>query len=254
MPDRLSMWIGDVLYHRSFPLYRLLYSVYKNRQDAVEIAWMRRLIRPGSCVLDIGANIGFYTLLLADLVGRDGHIYAFEPDAMNFARLSAAAVGRSNVTLERCAVSDRSGPLPIYSSPRLNVDHRTYKVDTHAIVTEVTGVSIDEYVAGRFQVDAIKMDIQGYEPYAFRGMARTIEVNPAMLIFCELWPHGLRQCGTEAGRLYDDLRSQGFGMWLPERRGLRPVTPRMVEELPDSEAAYSNVLLSRSPIGGSRAS
>src|SRR5918996_682528 len=126
-PNGISIKIGNFLYHRSFPLYKRLYPVFKKRQDAMEIAWMRRLVRPGSHVLDIGANIGFYALLLSDLVGSGGHIHAFEPDATNFKHLSAMAGRRNNVTLVPKAVSDRSGPLVMYTSPTLNVDHRTYE-------------------------------------------------------------------------------------------------------------------------------
>lgn len=104
----LSIKIGNCLYHRFFPLYRRLYPLFKKRQDAVEIAWMRRVVRPGSQVLDIGANIGFCTFLLSDLVGSGGHVYAFEPEPTNFKHLSAIADDRQNVTLVPKAVSDRT--------------------------------------------------------------------------------------------------------------------------------------------------
>ena len=70
--NSVAIKIGNFLYHRFFPLYRRLYPLFKKRQDAVEIAWMRRLVSPGSHALDIGANIGFYTTLLSDLVGSGG--------------------------------------------------------------------------------------------------------------------------------------------------------------------------------------
>jgi FkbM family methyltransferase len=245
----LSMRMGHLLYQRSFPVYRILYDAYKRWQDAVEIAWIQRLVRPGSHVLDIGANIGFYTWLLSDLVGPEGHVHAFEPDATNFARLSARAAHRSNVTLVRRAVSDGSGPLTIYTSPTLNVDHRTYRVDGYERAMSVDGVSIDDYVGGRFRVDAVKMDIQGYELHALRGMEQTLAANPAVLVFSELWPHGFRQCGTDTSHVCEYIRSLGFAIWLPEREGLRPVTASMIDAWPESEARYANVILSRRPIG-----
>jgi FkbM family methyltransferase len=247
-PNRLSIKIGNFLYRRSFPLYNLLYPVFKKWQDAVEIAWMRRLVRPGSNALDIGANIGFYTLLLSDLIGSEGHIHAFEPDATNFKHLTAMAGHRNNVTLVPKAISDRSEKLLIYTSPKLNVDHRTYKVAHYQEAVAVDGMSIDDYVGGRFRVDLIKMDIQGYELKALHGMERTIGANPAIVIFSEFWPYGFRQCGTNARLVYDYIRSLDLQVWLAERDKFHPVSPTMVEEFEESEAVYYNVLLSKGPI------
>jgi FkbM family methyltransferase len=247
-PNRISITIGNFLYHRSFPLYNLLYPVFKKRQDAVEIAWMRRLVRPASNALDIGANIGFYTLLLSDLIGSEGRIHAFEPDATNFEHLAARAGHRNNVTLVPKAVSDRSRKLLIYTSPTLNVDHRTYKVADYQEAIPVDGVSIDDYVGKRFPVDFIKMDIQGYELNALHGMERTIGANPALVIFSEFWPYGFRQCGTNANFVYDYIRSLDLRIWLAERDKLRPVSPTMVKELRESETVYYNVILSKEAI------
>jgi FkbM family methyltransferase len=247
-PNRTSIRIGNFLYHRSFPIYSLLYPVFKRRQDAVEIAWMRRLVRPGSNVLDIGANIGFYTSLLSDLIGPEGCIHAFEPDATNFKHLTATTGRKNNVTLVPKAVSDHSGRLLIYTSPTLNVDHRTYEVANYKQAIAVDGVSVDDYVGGRFRVDVIKMDIQGYELNALRGMKKTVTASPAVTIFSEFWPYGFRLCGTNAKDVYDYIRSLDLQMWLPERGKLRPVSPAMVEEFQESETVYYNVILSKQPL------
>jgi FkbM family methyltransferase len=226
----------------------IIYPLFKNRQDAVEIAWMRRLVTPGSHVLDVGANIGFYTSLLSDLVGSEGHVYAFEPEPTNFKHLSAIAGDRQNVTLVPTAVSDRSEKLLIYTSPILNVDHRSYKVANYELAIPVEAVSIDDYVGGRFPVNLIKMDIQGFELPAFRGMERTVIANAAMVIFSEFWPYGFRQCGTSASVVYNYIRSLDLQMWLPERDKLRPVSRAIVEQFPESETAYYNVIFSKQPL------
>jgi FkbM family methyltransferase len=240
-----SIKIGNFLYHRFFPVYKRLYPIFKKRQDAVEIAWMRRVVRPGSQVLDIGANIGFYTLLLADLVESEGHVHAFEPDAINFTHLSAAAKHRKNITLVPKAVSDRSQKLMIYTSPNLNVDHRTYKVQHYNEAIPVDGVSIDDYVGDRFRVDFIKMDIQGYELHALRGMMRTIAANPDMVIFSEFWPHAFKECGTSARDAYDYITSLDLQIWLPEFDKLHSVTRSTIDGFSELETVYYNVILSK---------
>jgi FkbM family methyltransferase len=247
-PNRVSIKTGNFMYRHCFPVYRLLYPAFKRRQDAAEIAWMRRLIRPGNAVLDIGANIGFYTVLLSDLIGPAGQVHAFEPDSTNFAHLSEMTGGRGNVTLVPKAVSDQTGKLLIYTSPDLNVDHRTYKVYRYQAVCPVDAVSIDDYVGGRFQVDVVKMDIQGYELSALRGMEKTITANPAIIIFSEFWPYGLRQSGGSACRAYDYIRSLNLQVWLPERAKLRLVTRSVMMQFRDSESDYYNVILSKQPM------
>ena len=244
----LAIKLGNCLYYHFFPLYRLLYPLFKNRQDAVEIAWMRRLVRPGSTGLDIGANIGFYTRLLSDLIGPKGHVHAFEPDPCNFKHLSTLAGGRNNVTLVPKAVSDRSGQLLIYTSTQLNVDHRTYKVENYKEVFAVDGVSIDDYVGGQFRVDFIKMDIQGYEHHALRGMERTIMANPGVVIFSEFWPYGFQKCGTSASLVYNYIRSLNLQVWIPEQDNLRRVNRTASEEFKEAETVYYNVILSKQPL------
>jgi FkbM family methyltransferase len=247
--NRISSKIGNFLYRRFFPLYNLLYPAFKKRQDAAEIAWIRRLVRPASNVLDIGANIGFYTSLLSDLIGSAGHVHAFEPDATNFKHLSAIADHRNNVTLVPKAVSDRSGKLLIYTSPKLNVDHRTYRVDNYKQAIAVDGVSIDDYLGEkRSRIDFIKMDIQGYEFNALRGMERTIAANPAMVILSEFWPYAFRQSGACGSLVYDYIRSLDLQIWLIEPGKLRPVNRKTVRELAEIETVYYNVILSKQPI------
>ena len=244
----ISIKIGNFLYYRFFPLYNFLYPAFKKRQDAVEIAWIRRLVRPGSNVLDIGANIGFYTCLLSDLVGSDGHVHAFEPEANNFRHLSAIAGRRSNVILVPKAVSDCSEKLLIYTSPNLNVDHRTYQVKNYQQVLAVDGVSIDDYVKGEFPIDFIKIDIQGYEHHALLGMERTIRANPAVAILSEFWPYGFKQCNSSAFLVYDYIRSLNLNMWLAERDNLHLVTRKTLRDFLEAESVYYNVILSKERI------
>jgi FkbM family methyltransferase len=246
--NSVAIKIGNFLYHRCFPVYSIIYPGFKKHQDAVEIAWMRRLVRRGSKVLDIGANIGFYTILLSDLVGEDGRVHAFEPEPVNFEHLSTRVSNRKNVVIVPNAVSDCQGKLLVYTSPKLNVDHRSYRVSDFDRAILVDGISIDDYVAGQFAVDFVKMDIQGYELSALRGMERTIAANPALVIFSEFWPYGLRQAGASAIVAYDYIRSLHLRICLPEKVGLRPVSRMDVARFQESEAVYYNVILSREAI------
>jgi FkbM family methyltransferase len=244
----LAIKLGNYLYHHFFPIYKHIYPVFKRRQDAVEIAGMRRIVRSGSNVLDIGANIGFYTLLLADLVGGNGHVHAFEPEPINFEHLSGATTARGNITIVQKAISHQPEKLLMYKSRELNVDHRTYPVENSKDIVPVNAVSVDDYVAERFPVDFIKIDIQGYELHAFRGMERTVLANPELVIFSEFWPYGFRQCGTSASLVYDYLQSLNLQMWIPDHDNLYRLDRRALEGLKEAQAVYYNLILSRQPI------
>ena len=72
---------------------------------------MKKYIRKGAIVLDIGANIGFYTKILSELVGDNGKVYAFEPDKTNFGYLMKNAGHLKNVVFINKAVSDKTGKI-----------------------------------------------------------------------------------------------------------------------------------------------
>jgi len=105
MPSALSIKLGDFLYKNAFPVYNLIYPIFKRKQDKHEIALLNKYIKNGDVVLDIGANIGFYTKILSDLVGSTGKVYAFEPDKTNFSYLQKNASVLKNVSLINKAVS-----------------------------------------------------------------------------------------------------------------------------------------------------
>ena len=73
-----SVKLGNLLYHKAFPLYKPLYFAYKSRKDRQEISLLGQKIKPGSTILDIGANIGFYTTLFSRLTGPGGRVVSIE--------------------------------------------------------------------------------------------------------------------------------------------------------------------------------
>ena len=93
MPAKSSLAIGHFLYKNVFPVYNILYPIFKKWQDAYEIELLKRFIKKGDTVLDIGANIGFYAEILSDLVGPAGKIYSFEPDPQNLKHLKKKVGG-----------------------------------------------------------------------------------------------------------------------------------------------------------------
>jgi fibrillarin-like rRNA methylase len=98
--------IGNWLYKNCFPLYNFTYTRFKNKNDRHEIELLKKLIKPGDHVLDIGANIGFYAKILSGFVGEKGKVYCFEPDSTNYKYLVRNTNGHNNIKLFNLAVSD----------------------------------------------------------------------------------------------------------------------------------------------------
>jgi FkbM family methyltransferase len=177
-------------------------------------AVLERLAGRGRVVYDVGANIGFFTLVAARSVGREGLVVAIEPDPDNFALLAAnvAANGYRNVRLHACAVGPRAGTVTLDRSASNQGDHRTFGQRGERAGLEVAMEPLDAIAAacGR-PPDVIKMDIQGFEVDALAGMATLLARRAPLAILTELAPWLLEEAGHSATAYLDALRGNGFG-------------------------------------------
>ncbi|MDR0687234.1 MAG: FkbM family methyltransferase [Prevotellaceae bacterium] len=213
----LAIKIGNYLYSRHFCLYKVLYAAMKSWQDAPEIKLLKASVSPGDVALDIGANIGFFSRVLSRRVGRTGRVYAFEPEEVNFAHLQQAVKPLGNVTVKQAAVGSAPGSITVFKSPMLNVDHRTYPVDSYTSKSEVECVSIDTFLPPDAAVSFIKMDIQGFEYAALQGMKSTLARRRGKLqMLMELWPAGLKKAGSSASEVVGFLEECGYCVYLLE--------------------------------------
>ena len=187
--------------------------VFNNEWEPFETEIFKKEIKSGGVVLDIGANIGYYTLLAAKLVGPTGKVYAFEPETANYALLqkNVQANGFANVILEQKAVSKKGGKLKLYLSEQNKGDHRIYSGEDARPAREVDTVSLDDYFEGYSgKIDFIKMDIQGAEALALEGMQTLLKKNPRITLVTEFFPDGLQKCGTEPAGYLARLLELGF--------------------------------------------
>jgi len=248
MTETLKLRLASALYKNAFPLYRLLYFRFKRNKDRYNTQLIRKLLKPGSNVLDIGANIGFYGKFLSECAGAGGHVYCFEPDAINFGHLQNELKNCSNVTLIQKAVAATSGTLSVYTSDLLNVDHRTYEPDTYSGKYSVEKTSIDHFVKGEFKVDLIKMDIQGFEMEAFKGMEKTIAANPDLVIVTEFWPYGLSSAGSSAAELYDYITGLGFKVFEIDGDTTKLMSREAAADMKVEYFTDADVVLSRNDV------
>ncbi|MCG8403929.1 MAG: FkbM family methyltransferase [Phycisphaerales bacterium] len=139
-------------------------------------------LKESSVVFDIGANVGFYTLLASTLVGKEGHVFAFEPFPANLTYLKEhlRLNNIENVTVFDAAVSDKSGTTFFEEGPSRSMGHIS---STGTL--QVQTVVIDELVAaGNLPTpDYIKMDIEGAEVHALSGAKSMLsESHPTIFL------------------------------------------------------------------------
>lgn len=233
-PDRL---VAALLWKYSLP-------------SSFEAEIYRSRIKPGMTVMEIGANVGFYTLLFSGLTGEKGRVMAFEPEPLNFRLLarSAAENGRANITCRQAAVSDKSGKVNLYIYEESRGDNCIYDCGDGRPSVETDAVSIDETLGPDGKVDFIKMDIQGAEYKAVLGMERTIRNSPGLTILCEFAPGLIRKAGDSPERLLNKFMEYGFTLnYLDDdSHSVKTASPGELLALCPG-AQYLNLLLEKLP-------
>lgn len=164
-----------------------------------------RICGPGDVVYDIGGNVGFFTVVLARIVGPEGEVVSFEPMPETFAALThnVAINGFTNVRPVGKAVSQRSETLRIGVSA-YDSTHKVVGTSAVEEVVEVPGICLDDFVfeEGARPPRLVKIDVEGHEEAVLRGMRRVI-AQYAPLILCEV--HG-------TNRVLSPLLEE-FGYW-----------------------------------------
>jgi FkbM family methyltransferase len=190
----------------------LVYGTWESFEAQIFLS----LLEEGMCVADIGANIGYYTLLAARAVGHGGRVYAFEPTPRTYELLcqNVQANGFSNVVTVQKAVANRNGTATLHLN-RNNGDNTLSSTPDGEGSVEVEVVTLDQYFAhSTAPIDVLKMDIEGSEPLALEGMADVLNRSPEIAIFTELNPIRISELGRTAEGYVAALRAQGFRIFF----------------------------------------
>lgn len=199
-----------------------------------ETAFVAATLKPGDVFLDIGANIGWFTILAASIVGPTGRVLAFEPRPNSCARLamSVAENGYTNVEVAAVAVGDMPGRLTVAALISARNPGGTWSLATTALDTglregherfEVDVVRIDDLALDR--CDLIKIDIEGAEKPALTGAAETIRrLRP--LILTEINPECLLQVSEIGAEEYVAFVERlGYRAWTLGEAGVGEPLP-----------------------------
>jgi len=260
------VFLGD----RVFALTRRRHIIYLVPSDADltprilrDGAWeidveetIAKLLRRGDTVVEVGANVGYHTLAMADRVGPNGQVHAFEanPELMGLLNATMYANGFSNwhgigrVNLYEGAVLDRAGVVTLAFAPGHYASGHVIDgippSPAYSKRVETPAVTLDQMLAERVEkVDLIRMDIEGSEPLALRGAEALIGRSPTVKIVME-WFVDMMRARADVEAFVAWLVELGFKFWTikPGAR-LVKMDPSMAPTAPPCE-----VLLSRQAV------
>lgn len=182
-----------------------------------EVAWYQAHVKPGDLVLELGANIGYFTCLYARWVGPEGRVIGYEPDprlhAINQRNLeSHGFAGHAEVRMS--AVSDHPGHATFFRAGRNYGNNSLVRDEDDSLggtSFDVKLVTLDDDLADIDRpFDFVKMDIQGAESHVLSGMTRILRERPPRLMLLEFWPRGLSGMGRNPRTMLDQLREAGY--------------------------------------------
>lgn len=177
--------------------------------ESYETQLFMERFEPGMTFVDVGANIGYYSLLAAAQIGGDGLIFAFEPDPDNYALLkkNLALNGLDCVDAVPSGLSNCDRIANIFCSATNFGDHRIYDDGSERSSKPISLINGSDYLRPKVdQIDLLKIDTQGAECQVIEGLLPLLQANSAKLcMIIEFWPFGLRRAGGSAHTLLDML-------------------------------------------------
>ena len=228
---------------------------------------LMRLMRPGMVILDVGAHVGYYTRLFAAGTGASGRVIAFEPHPRTHRTLQDNLRRLDNVTALQVAVAEAAGQAELYDYLMMSASGSLHYDEAMAALQRsqmgesdvsprrqddfemqkyrVATAAIDQCLAemGIKRVDLVKMDIEGAEMGALRGMRQTIAHSPRLSLVMEYNPQALQAFGHEPTEALRETLGMGFARmqaieadgslsdWTDDAAALRRRTAAMLEDM-----------------------
>ncbi len=196
---------------------------------------------PGMVFFDVGANLGYHTLLASKRVGVSGKVHSFEPAPLQFNHLKLnIEINRAdNVAANNCAVAESSGYRELFMSDGWNQGaHSLSKTDRQEHTWRVPCVSIDDYTykTGVKKIDVMKVDVEGAELFVFKGAERVLTSSPPPLLVFEAGEGFTKAFGYSTSDVKQTVEQFGYTLYRIED------TPHPVRLSASSIETYVNVV------------
>ncbi len=192
--------------------YAFIYGGLKNITEGKVRNKVLEFIKPGTMVIDVGANIGTFTRLLLSKVGTNGMVVAVEPESRNIKNLQQSfskELESGQLKIFDCAVTDKQGDCYLHIDPCNPGGHTLASIGI-----PIKGITIDQIVSEIGLIPTfIKVDVEGYEAKVFCGAKGTInKFHP--VIFTEFNPLLMSQCGSNAHNFFQDVTDYDYSVFL----------------------------------------
>jgi FkbM family methyltransferase len=203
---------------------RMLYMTGEYEQATTRV--IQKILAPGQTMIDVGANIGYFSILGARTVGPHGRITAFEPMGRVRQQLveNLRLNGLANVTVREEALARASGEASFYPGPENDTGLASLRPLERSAEVRVKQARLDDLWDHQHSIALIKMDVEGAEMSALEGMEQCLRRHEPDLIV-EITDEYLRGLGSSAASLYAFLDGKGYAAYEIGTEGrLFPVT------------------------------
>jgi len=203
--------------------FALAYDFCKSRWDAADVIALKKFVRTGTTVIDVGATIGFFTRRFAEWVRPGGIVIAIEPEARNFAALNAMLSRRGLVNVEpiQAVAAEAPGTLKLFVNRKHPAEHRISDTGT-----EVRAVTLDAIMEqhGWPDLSLIKIDVEGAEERVLRGAVKVFQRSKPV-VSLEVDEAALSAMGSSAHTVLQIMERQGYHVCRVDQGKLTSALP-----------------------------
>jgi FkbM family methyltransferase len=215
-----------------YPEGQIAELLYTSKYEYSEINHVINLLKPNMNVIDVGANIGLYSIIADKIVREKGEVIAFEPSTDNYNRLiknlelnkttsvvtckiALAGIDNEEIALRRDpGLGDGERYLDLQKGEKYKRgDSKNDNGDSEVVQVMTLDTYLHKERDGKFAVDFMKIDVEGSEFDVFRGAQKTLIDNPDIIIFFECAPLTCKRAGHSTKDVYDYLTQLGFGIY-----------------------------------------
>jgi FkbM family methyltransferase len=193
--------------------------LYDQHYEWMDLCYMMDNINPGDTILDVGGDVGYWSLVAAKHLNNAADIFCFEPTPSQAEIIRGYAKDNNALfNLYEGAILDHEGEIDFWLCTRGNHDNRAYKPETNWAdgqdiqIIKRPCTTLDSYIGkdNWHKVSFIKIDVQGAEPAVLRGAENIIASRDKLNMIIELWPDGFKNAGEDVGNFLDWLVARKF--------------------------------------------
>lgn len=185
-----------------------------NEYEPELIKVLKTLLKEGDNIMDIGANIGYISLVAAQLIKGNGHVFSFEPSPEMYDKLKTNILENhtSNITAFPFAISNHIGDAQFFINNTGNSGMSSFRQDNSVSPIKVNAITIDSILQKLPKIRLLKIDIEGAEFKAISGMKSFIQRDRPTIII-EFTDQFLQQMDSSSSDLFQLLENHGYHLW-----------------------------------------